>query len=186
MLRELRRDEVDQVWTIDRAEVIDQVYYVEDGELVLRPEHYDMEGWPPGEPAIYAPILQACYDRGGWFLGAFADGELVGVAVLDSRFIGKSRDRLQLAFLHVSHDYRGRGLGRLLFERAVGRALELGARQVYISATPSENTVDFYRHLGCEVADAVDEALFELEPEDIHMVYRIRSTGEQLEGSRGW
>jgi len=179
MLRELHADEVDQVWTIDRAEVIDYVYYLENGELVRRPEHYDMRGWPPGEQAMYAPILQECYDRGGVFLGAFADGELVGVAVLDSRFIGKSRDQLQLVFLHVSHDYRGRGLGRLLFEQAVGRALELGARQVYICATPSQNTVDFYLHLGCLVADEVEQALHDLEPEDIHMVYAFAPTVEQ-------
>jgi GNAT superfamily N-acetyltransferase len=185
-LRELRRDEVDQVWTIDRAEVIDHVYYLENGELVLRPEHYELDGWAPGERAIYAPILQDCHDRGGAFFGAYEDGELVGVAVLESRFIGRRGDQLQLVFLHVSRDYRGRGLSRLLFGRAVGRARELGARQLYICATPSENTVDFYRRLGCEVADEVDPALLELEPEDIHMVYRIRSTGEQLGGSGGW
>jgi predicted N-acetyltransferase YhbS len=87
--------------------------------------------------------------------------------------MGQDRDQLQLVFLHVSHDYRKRGLGRRLFEQAVERARELMAEWLYISATPSQNTVDFYLHLGCEVAEEVDEALYALEPEDIHMVYRI-------------
>ena len=179
-LRELERHEVDRVWTIDRTEIIEGVYYLEAGELVLRPERYHMQSWPPGEPAMYAPILQDCYDRGGAFLGAFEGEELVGVAVLDSMFIGKDSHQLQLKFLHVSHDHRGGGLGRLLFEQAVWRARELGAGQLYISATPSENTIGFYHHLGCVVADEVDEALYELEPEDIHMVYPIPPAVEQL------
>jgi predicted N-acetyltransferase YhbS len=169
---------VERVWTIDRREIVENVYYLEDGELVLRPETYDMQGWPPGEQELYTPILQDCFDRGGEFLGVFGETELIGVAVLDSKFIGGAKDQLQLKVLHVSFGWRGRGLGRVLFEQAVERARELSARQLYISATPSENTVDFYLHVGCVVAEEVDEALFELEPEDIHMVYRIPPAAE--------
>lgn len=43
-----------------------------------------------------------------------------------------------------------------------------------ISATPSENTVNFYRNLGCEVTSEIVPELFELEPEDIHLEYTIR------------
>jgi predicted N-acetyltransferase YhbS len=58
--RELTRDEVQQIWTIDRREVIDNVYYFENGSLVLKPEHYDMQGWPRGEAELYTPILYEC------------------------------------------------------------------------------------------------------------------------------
>jgi predicted N-acetyltransferase YhbS len=98
---------------------------------------------------------------------------LIGAVVLENKFIGKDKDQLQLKFLHVSSKQRKRGLGRLLFERAVERARELNAKRLYISATPSENTVDFYLHLECGVTEEVDEELIELEPEDIHMEYRI-------------
>jgi predicted N-acetyltransferase YhbS len=178
LFRELDRDEVERVWTIDRSEIVQNVYYLEDGELVLRPEAYDIQGWSPGEPELYTPILQDCFDRGGVFLGAFEEGELIGVAILDITFMGGGKDQLQLKFLHVSHSRRGRGMGRLLFEQAVERARELGARRLYVSATPSENTVDFYRHLGCVVIEQVDGALFELEPEDIHMEYSIPPSTE--------
>lgn len=173
LFRELERDEVERVWAIDRREVIDSVYTLEDGELVLRPERYDMRGWPPGAEEVTTPILEDCFERGGTFFGAFDEGRLVGVAVLDNAFMGRDGDQLQLVFLHVSRDYRKRGLGRRLFEQAVERARELDASYLYVSATPSENTIGFYLHLGCAVAEEVDEALFELEPEDIHMVYRI-------------
>jgi hypothetical protein len=51
----------------------------------------------------------------------------------------------------------------------------MGARRLYISATPSENTVGFYTHLGCVITREVDPALFELEPEDIHLEYAIQA-----------
>lgn len=70
-IRELRRDEIEKVWEIDRSEVIDNIYYYENGALVLKPEHYDLRGWPPGEAAKYTPVLLDCFDRGGWLYGVF-------------------------------------------------------------------------------------------------------------------
>jgi len=173
IIRELERYQVPAIWQIDRSELIENIYYHIDGQLVLKPERYQMTGWPPGEAEHYGPILLECFDRGGTFHGAFDENRLVGVAVLESKFIGRERDQLQLKFLHVSNAYRQQGLGRILFDRAASRARELGARRVYISATPSENTVHFYQHLGCTVTDELDAELFELEPEDIHLEYVI-------------
>ena len=173
-IRDMTRDEVGLVWSIDRSEIVDNVYYHRDGQLVLESEHYDMKGWPEGEAKAYGPRLLDCFDRGGTFYGAFEDGSLIGAAVLDSRFIGRKGDQLQLKFLHVGRSHRGTGLGRRLFDLAKERAKELGARRLYISATPSQNTVEFYLHLGCRVTDEVDSELFEMEPDDIHLEYTIR------------
>ena len=167
--RLLLRDEIENVWTIDRGEVIDNIYYLEDGELVLKPEPYDVKGWPPGEAEKYTPLLIDCYDRGGWFYGLFDGSVLAGVAILESKPIGHSLDQLQLKFLHISRAYRGQGLGRQLFECARAKASEMGAKRLYISATPSENTVDFYLSFGCTLAGELDPELFALEPEDIHL-----------------
>ncbi len=172
-IRELERQEIRDVWSIDRAEVVDNVYYREDKALLLKPEYFDIQGWPPGEPEHYGPILLDCFDRGGTFYGAFDGETLIGAAVLESRFMGREKDQLQLKFLHVSRRYRQAGLGRTLFEKAVARASELGARRLYISSTPSQNTVRFYLHRGCRVTDDVDAGLFKLEPEDIHLEFEI-------------
>ncbi len=168
-IRELERQEIRDIWSIDRAEVVDKVYYREDGELVLKPEHFDIQGWPPGEPEQYGPILLDCFDRAGTCYGAFDGETLIGATVLESRFIGREKDQLQLKFLHVSRQHRQAGLGRRLFEKAVAKARELGARRLYVSSSPSENTVRFYLRRGCRVTDDVDAALLELEPEDIHL-----------------
>ena len=167
--RELTRTEVGRVWEIDRAEVIHHVYYPADGGLVLKPEHYNMSGWPAGEAELYTPLLLECYDRGGWFYGFFDQEQLVGVAVLDNKFIGKRSDLLQLKFLHISCHVRNQGLGRQLFALSASKARERGARGLYISATPSQNTIDFYLRLGCVVTADPDPELLALEPEDIHL-----------------
>jgi predicted N-acetyltransferase YhbS len=171
--RDLQRSEIEQIWTIDRREVIHNIYYQVDGALELRAEHYDMRGWPPGTAEHSMPSLLDCFDRGGWCYGFFDGETLVGVAILESRFIGQPADMLQLVLLHVSHDYRDRGLGKRLFELAGAVARQRGARRIYISATPSEHTVHFYLARGCVLSPAPDPALLALEPEDIHLEFEL-------------
>jgi len=173
IIRFLEREEIPLVWQIDRREVIHNIYNLSDGELVLVPEYFDMQGWPPGEAKHYTPILLDCFDRGCTFWGAFEDGNLVGTAILESKFIGSRSDMLQLKFLHVSRSQRKQGLGAKLFHLAVEYAKSLGAKKLYISATPSENTINFYIRLGCVLATETDPELFALEPEDIHLEYVI-------------
>ena len=76
---------------------------------------------------------------------------------------------VQLKFLHVSSAYRGRGAGLQLYQAARARAAKAGARRLYVSATPSEHTVDFYLALGFVLSLQPDPQLFALEPEDIHL-----------------
>ena len=103
------------------------------------------------------------------FWGAFENDILVGGAILESKFIGTARDTFQLKFPHASRDVRKQGLGSRLFNIAVEKTKALGAKKLYISATPSENTVNYYLRLGCVLVSEVDPELFALEPEDIHL-----------------
>ena len=170
-IRQLTRSEIPYIWQIDRREVINNVYCLRNGKLVLEPEHYDMRGWPPGEPEHYSPSFLDCFDHGGYFCGAFEGDLLIGIVVLENHFIGREKDTLQMKFLHVSNSFRKQGLGKKLFLLAAEKARELGAKKMYVSATPSENTVNFYLRLGCVLATEIDQELFELEPEDIHLEY---------------
>jgi len=178
-IRELTRSEVPYIWQIDRREVIENIYYLRDEKLVLKPEYYDMSGWPTDEPEYYTSILLDCFDHGGHFWGAFSGELLVGAVVLEKRFIGSVKDTLQMKFLHVSNNYRKQGLGKKLFFLAVEKALALKAKKTYISSTPSENTVDFYLNLGCVLATEIDEELFRLEPEDIHLEFDLTHIGDE-------
>jgi len=172
-LRALQRSEVAQVWRIDRSEVIHNIYVLIEGKLVLMPAYFDAKGWPSGELEQTIPDLLDCFDRGGWCWGAFDADQLVGVALLESKFIGAANDQLQLKFLHVSSAYRQHGLGKQLFELARAEARIRGARWLYVSATPSENTIHFYQRRGCGLIEQPDPELFALEPEDIHLLCAV-------------
>jgi predicted N-acetyltransferase YhbS len=168
-LRPLARDEIELIWTIDRREFIARIYRVQDGELVLTPHDFDVPGWPPDSVRTMTPLLYECYDRGGRFFAAFEDVQLAGIAVLDVVRRGERRDLLQLLVLHVGRDHRGSGLGTRLFEQARTAARRYGAGGLYISATPSENTVRFYQGRGAILLPTPDAELFAREPEDIHL-----------------
>ncbi len=168
-IRPLTREQIEKVWTIDRSEIIKNIYRLQDGKLLLHPDFCDAPGWEEGEAEKYTPLLQQSFDRGGKFFGIFDGEKLAGAAVIDNVWLGSRRDLLQLSFLHVSNAYRGQRLGVRLFERCKEAAKLLGAKGLYVSATPSEHTVNFYQHLGCVVTSTPDPQLFAMEPDDIHM-----------------
>jgi len=167
--RELKRAEIDRIWTIDRREHIANIYRLVDGGLQLEAHDFDVPGWHPDNVAKTTPLLYEMFDRGARFFASFDGEQLAGVSVLDTLPRGERSHLLQLELLHVGRDYRGQGLGSRLLEQARAAARELGARGLYISATPSENTVRFYQRCGATVLALPDPELFALEPEDIHL-----------------
>ena len=144
-LRTLARTEIELIWIIDRSEVIHTLYRLEGNELVCVLAYFDAHGWPPGETEQNTPRLYECFDRGGACLGMFDEDVLVGAAVVDTLPRGPAGEQRQLLFLFVSRSYRGQGIGRTLVKAAQDFARAQGAMMLYISATPSENTVNFYR-----------------------------------------
>jgi predicted N-acetyltransferase YhbS len=172
--RAIGPSELDRLGEIDRTEAIDHIYYMRNDELVLEEEHWHLTDWPPGHLDELININKSLLARGGSAWGAFDGDRLVGIASLDSEFIGRKGDTLNMAILHVSHGYRGRGIGTRLMEFTKERALELGAGRIYVSGMPTKRAVTFYMNRGCQLADEVDPELFEREPEDIHMIMDLR------------
>jgi GNAT superfamily N-acetyltransferase len=167
--RELNRAEIDQIWTIDRREHIANIYRLVDGGLQLEAHDFDVPGWHPDNVANTTPVLREMFDRGARFFASFDGEQLAGVSVLDTLPRGERGDLRQLELLHVGRDYRGHGLGSRLLEQARAAARKSSARGLYISATPSENTIRFYQRRGATVLAVPDPELFALEPEDIHL-----------------
>ena len=69
----LSRQQLDQLWEIDRSEIIDTLYRLDNGQLRAYQEYYDVRGWDPHDRQVYTPIHEACYDRGGIFFAFFDD-----------------------------------------------------------------------------------------------------------------
>jgi ribosomal protein S18 acetylase RimI-like enzyme len=111
-------------------------------------------------------------ERGGIMKGAVVDNLLIGVGILH-KDIRPSMD--QLAFLHVSREYRRQGIASEITGDLCRAARERGTESIYVSATPSESAVSFYRYHGFEpVTDPIPE-LYALEPEDIHLIKELES-----------
>ena len=172
-MRLLTRDEIELIWTIDRSEVHHHTYELGEGELVRVPNYFEIPGWRPDAAVKETPVLFDRFDRGGTFVGMFDAEALIGISVLENTRVGRGRDQMQLAYLYVSRTYRGRGVGIQLFDAAVSLAREAGAKALYVSATPTENTVDFYLNRGCVLAPEPDAGLLAAEPDDIHLVYLL-------------
>jgi GNAT superfamily N-acetyltransferase len=172
-IRALTRNEIDLIWTIDRSEVHHHIYRNVDGDLTLVPAYFDVPGWHPKMVETDRIKLRECFDRGGIFVGDFQADRLVGVAVVDAQPIEAAADHLQLLYLYVSRHARGQGVGTRLFEEAAAEARALGAKALYISAAPTENTVNFYLRRGSSLLADPDPDLFAAEPEDIHLGYPL-------------
>jgi predicted N-acetyltransferase YhbS len=168
-IRNLNREEIEKVRDITRNEVIEQIYYFESGQLVLMDEFHDMKGWNPGELDGCIAHLYDIFDRNGTLFGAFEANKLIGISALESEFMGQDENQLQLYFHQVDSNFRHNGVGGKLFRNAVKKAIDLGAKSLYISATPSRNTIGFYLHMGCRLVSEVNQELFRLEPKDIQL-----------------
>jgi predicted N-acetyltransferase YhbS len=172
-LRKLNRKEIILIKNLDRSEIVNHIYYYREGNLELEEEFYDIGPWSEHQLVDHTKFLTELFDRGGYIYGMFKDDKMIGIMALDCDFIGKKKDQLQMAFLHVDKNYRNRGIGEKLMSKAKEKAKKLGAKSLYISATPSLNTVRFYFSLGCELASEINPELYELEPEDIHLELKL-------------
>jgi len=167
--RKLTRAEISKLSQIDRTETIFNIYYMREGNLILEKEHHEVPDWSFEEKQDRIIELQNVFDKGATIFGSFDGKDLTGMSVLDHNPVESGNERLNLEGLWVSYKYRGKGIGGALFRLAEREARKRGAKALYVSATPSENTVRFYRNLGCRPAEPIDQYLYEKEPEDIHL-----------------
>jgi GNAT superfamily N-acetyltransferase len=169
---ELPRTALARIAEMDRREHVTMGYRMQDGEIVEEAVDWDIPNWrlDPKKKFTLAARLRdwgAELDRGGAFFAALDGSRLVGFAVLGNVF---RQGSLQLVALFVSRDWRRGGLARRLTEIVADRARKKGATALYISSTPSESAVGFYRSLGARPTPEPDRELHEAEPEDIHFL----------------
>lgn len=176
-LREMTVAEADRILEIDRAEEIDAVYAMQDGALVLRLERISVAGWNPAHAPEYPARIREVLGAGGVAYGAFVGNRLVGIGVLDVTPVGGEPATMALDLLHVGAGQRGLGIGKRLTALLIARARSLGATALYISATPTRNTVDAYRRMGAHLLAEPDPEKFALEPEDIHLLLPLPLDG---------
>ncbi|MBU0491170.1 MAG: GNAT family N-acetyltransferase [Chloroflexi bacterium] len=167
--------DVPRLAELDRSERVTLNYRMEEGALTGFAVDWDVPRWfaeGDGEHTVahHVHFCQQHLAQGSQMLGAFDGDTLVGLGTLQPQI----RPGLaQLAFLHVSRAYRRRGIAAHLVEQLCDEVRRAGATAIYVSATPSESAVGFYRSQGFALTDQPIPELLALEPEDIHMVKRF-------------
>ena len=171
-LRSLQRSEIDLIWQqISRRELITQNYIQNQQQLELVDCFFDVQHWDSYHLENDPPKQKQLYDQDSIFIGAFdASEKLVGISVVSNQIIADYPHAKLLYYFYVDADQQGQGIGATLMQAAKESAKQLGANQLYISATPSRRTVDFYIKHGAHPLSAPDQQLWQLEPEDIHLL----------------
>lgn len=150
----------------ERRQEVKKVYRKQDDRYVLVEQPY-VEDWD----------LEQRRQIAGKIIGkdyityiARKDQRVVGFIGLAKQLVG---ERMILDMMQVSCECRGTGIGRRLFEIGKQEALKAGAKELYISACSSEETIAFYKAMGAEITDTPIKHLAEAEPFDVQMICKI-------------
>lgn len=110
--------------------------------------------WPeiPGDLELYRGYIEA-----GLSVGAYLDGILVGLAIVEHRAWNNT---LWIWEIRVSERYRRQGIGRRLIERVTETALAMGCRAIGLECQATNvPAIRFYRSVGFEL-DGLDLSLY--------------------------
>lgn len=167
--RDLQLHEIVRIAEIDRSEEITGHYVFENKTLKLISSYETVSGFDPLELQNLLDQQRQLLEDGGKVIGVFSPDALVGVASVERRKRGAGFNYCKMDILYVSKNYRGRKIGQGLIEACKKAARLFGATKLYISATPTKHTVDFYLKHGAVPVQELDELLYRKEPDDIHL-----------------
>jgi ribosomal protein S18 acetylase RimI-like enzyme len=164
-IRRLSADDLHLAQGIDVSEDGQGRFRYRNGELIPVPGAWHRPAWDASEwedkITAWSQVLQ-------WdvVIGAFAGATLVGMASLRYRL---TETMAQLVSLHVSRAHRRHGVATRLVQEVLRLARQRNARELYVSANSSASAVGFYTRQGFAPTAQVNQRLYDLEPEDIHM-----------------
>ena len=156
----------------NRFQEVRRCWRKENDKWVLKDISF-IEQWDENQKKEVVTIDFAnCLNSGGVVWGVFNDrNELIAFASLLSDFFGSENQYLQLMQIHVSCEYRNKGIGKELFKVSTDKARQWGAKKLYISTHSSEESQFFYENVGCIDAEEINKQLAEYEPYDRQMEF---------------
>ena len=165
----LSLEDLSKIAEIDRSENISEAYIYKNGQLLIEPVNEIVTAFEPAELASIIENQKYLKQGGGEVIGAFINNTLVGVASIENKKRGLRSEYCKMDILYVSNACRGQKIGQHLVEEIKKVARNYQAKKLYISATPTKATVDFYMKAGARLTKEIDLELFDLEPLDIHL-----------------
>ena len=158
----------------NRYQEVQRCWRMENGNWMLKDISF-IEQWDKDlKKEIVTDDFTNCLKSGGFVWGVFDnDNDLIAFVSLLSDFFGCENQYLQLMQIHVSYEYRCKGIGKVLFKLCAEKAKQLGAKKLYISTHSSEESQHFYKNIGCVDAQEVNKKLAEHEPHDRQMEFAL-------------
>jgi ribosomal protein S18 acetylase RimI-like enzyme len=173
IVRKMKVEEAEKIKEIDSSERINLIYEnSNEGLKEIRTDH-ECPTWNTRQLDQLLERFRIEISNGGIAYGAFENERLIGFAVLGQKIRGKKKDRLQVDLMYVTRNFRRQGIGKRLMNELSKEAINRGAKFLYISSTETESAVNFYKNYGSELTDELDQELFDLEPNDIHMLKKL-------------
>ena len=153
---------VDSLDDFSRHQVVKNMCRVVDGELqvVYAPYVKDWDARKRRDRA--AEILSGQYV----VYCVFEEGRVLGLVMLVPAL---DDGRMIIEHLLITDGYRRQGLGSALLEKAKEEGRQRGARSLYISACPSEETIHFYQAMGCILSPQPMAYYVQKNPNDVQM-----------------
>lgn len=115
----------------------------------------DFRSWSFEKRIWISQYIKEQITDGGFAIGAFENETLVGFVCVNGTIIDTYAN---LTMLFIDDNYKRKGIGRALFQRAKQEALLIGAKKLFISAIPSMQTISFYFSVGCKDAEKIISA----------------------------
>lgn len=156
----------------DRYQEVHRCWRKQDGHWVLRDIPY-IENWDDKKKKQIIEFLAHSIRGGGCALGVYHQSKLIGFASYRAKFFGSENQYVNLDMMHISYGFRGQGIGKRLFIEICDYARQSGVKKLYISAHSAEDTIAFYRKIGCIDAREINRSLQESEPFDCQLEYDL-------------
>ncbi len=156
----------------DRRQSTKREWKLKNGRYILEHSPYD-DDWSHDDRRRIERYLVDCISSGGMVEGAYSGRDLLGFVSVDGAFLEGMTGFVNMEYLHVAKDFRGKGIGSILFSLACDFARGMGADKLYISANPAEETVAFYRAVGCDFAALFDRGHVDNSPYDCQLEYKL-------------
>jgi len=168
--RQLKLEEADRIREINASQFIGRAWREVNGVRQLVEINYQDPDFPDGYENHLA-ALKETISSGGSAFGTFDNEKLIGFCSVNPDVFGTKHKYVLLDQIYISLKYRSRGIGKQLFSYSVAEAKKFGAEKFYICAGSSEETIAFYRALGCVEAKEINSELFEDDTRDMQLEY---------------
>ena len=170
--KEIGIDQTNKISDIDASQFIKRAWRMINQKLELIDLNYQSDGFPEGYQKHHE-ALKDTINHHGYAIGAFDDEQLVGFASLNKKMFGEKYNYVLLDQIFISLPYRQQGIGKNLFSYCAKKAKSWKADKLYICAGSAEDTIAFYNSLGCERAMEVNLELYESDPRDVQLEFKL-------------